>query len=90
MPDEARRQVANRVTSVFGAPTGVETCIAVSGAGQGAGHFRLTAASRVLRATLAQRRVAVLLAGQCAALGAHRTDGEVPRSPGLPEDHTRG
>jgi hypothetical protein len=54
-----------------GLPTDVEIALPVPATGGSAGHFRLTAASRVLRPSLEQRRVAVLLADQCAAL----TDG---------------
>jgi len=51
-----------------GLPTDVEIALPVPGTGGSAGHFRLTAASRVLRPSLEERRVAVLLADQCAAL----------------------
>ena len=51
-----------------GLPTDVEIVLAVPGPAVDTGHFRLTAASRVRRPTLEQRRVAVLLAAQCAAL----------------------
>jgi uncharacterized protein DUF4118 len=51
-----------------GLPTDVEIVLAVPGPDVDSGHFRLTAASRVQRPTLEQRRVAVLLAAQCASL----------------------
>ncbi len=51
-----------------GLPTDVEIVLHVPGAGVDRGHFRLTAASRLRRPTLEQRRVAVLLAAQCASL----------------------
>lgn len=51
-----------------GLPTDVEICLPVPGPRGSAGHFRLTAASRVLRPSIEQCRVAVLLADQCAAL----------------------
>ena len=57
-----------------GLPTDVEIVLPVPGPGGSTGHFRLTAASRVLRPGLEQRRVAVLLADQCAALPDPRLD----------------
>jgi Domain of unknown function (DUF4118) len=65
-----------------GLPTDVEIALPVPGPGGGAGHFRLTAASRVLRPGLEQRRVAVLLADQCAALADPRLDQVPPDSSG--------
>jgi hypothetical protein len=70
-----------------GLPTDVEIVLPVPGPGGGAGHFRLTAASRVLRPTLEQRRVAVLLADQCAALPVQRADRTTPEPTAPPEGH---
>lgn len=61
-----------------GLPADVEVALPVPGPGGSAGHFRLTAASRVLRPGLEQRRVAVLLADQCAALPNPRSDPATP------------
>ncbi len=57
-----------------GLPTDVEIVLAVPGPAADSGHFRLTAASRVRRPDLEQRRVAVLLAAQCAALPNREND----------------
>ncbi len=54
-----------------GLPIDVEIVLAVPGPAADTGHFRLTAASRVRRPKLEQRRVAVLLAAQCASLPPH-------------------
>jgi hypothetical protein len=51
-----------------GLPTDVEIVLSVPGPAVDRGHFRLAAASRVQRPSLEQRRVAVLLAAQCASL----------------------
>ena len=51
-----------------GLPTDDEVVLPVAGRGTAAGHFRLTASSRVLRPGLEERRVAVLLAAQCVSL----------------------
>ena len=59
-----------------GLPTDVEIVLPVPGPAVGLGHFRLTAASRVLRPSLEQRRVAVLLAAQCASLPDRRDGAE--------------
>ena len=128
VPGEARRRVADRITTVLGLdrtrfvagpapsrgvallrrdgsverdgetvpvereglPTDVELCLPVPGADGAAGHFRLTAASRVLRPSLEQRRVAVLLADQCAALSDLRPDPVASHSSEPPEERTIG
>jgi hypothetical protein len=69
-----------------GLPTDVEICLPVPGAGGSSGHFRLIAASRVLRPGLEQRRVAVLLADQCASLSDGPPDPAVPESSGPPDE----
>lgn len=120
--DDARRRVADRITSVLGLdrcrfvegpapshgvtvlrrdgtvargdeplsvereglPTDVEIVLPVPGAAVDRGHFRLTAASRVLRPSLEQRRVAVLLAAQCASLAGRRGGPHTPDPPHPP------
>lgn len=66
-----------------GLPTDVEIVLAVPGPAADSGHFRLTAASRVRRPNLEQRRVAVLLAAQCASLpeSGHTPLGTTPTHP---------
>ncbi len=61
-----------------GIPTDVEIVLAVPGPAVDSGHFRLIAASRVRRPDLEQRRVAVLLAAQCAALHGPEHDAGSP------------
>ena len=63
-----------------GLPTDVEVVLPVPGRGVTPGHFRLTASSRVLRPGLEERRVAVLLAAQCAALQGQSDAGRHPGS----------
>lgn len=67
-----------------GLPTDVEIALPVPGPEGSSGHFLLTAASRVLRPGLEQRRVAVLLAGKCAALPDPRIGPAAPDSSGPP------
>ncbi len=79
-----------------GLPTDVEIALAVPGPAAESGHFRLTAASRVQRPNLEQRRVAVLLAAQCASLAAtehalRRTESSHPTPrPDPPEEQPVG
>jgi K+-sensing histidine kinase KdpD len=51
-----------------GLPVDTETCLPVRSAGVTRGHYRLTAATRVVRPSLEQRRVAVLLADQLGSI----------------------
>jgi K+-sensing histidine kinase KdpD len=51
-----------------GLPVDAETCLPVRSAGVARGHYRLTAATRVVRPTLEQRRIAVLLADQLGSI----------------------
>ena len=73
-----------------GLPTDVEIALPVPGPEGSVGHFRLTAASRVLRPGLEQRRVAVLLADQCAGLPDPRLDAAGPDSSGPPREQPAG
>jgi len=68
-----------------GLPTDVEIVLAVPGPADDRGHFRLTAASRVVRPTLEQRRVAVLLAAQCSSLPDRHDRSLAAESPTSPE-----
>ncbi len=78
-----------------GLPADVEIVLSVPGPAVDRGHFRLTAASRVQRPSLEQRRVAVLLAAQCASLPRvqHAPGGSDPhptRPPDPPEEQPTG
>lgn len=78
-----------------GLPTDVEIVVGVPGPADRSGYFRLTAASRVRRPTLEHRRVAVLLAAQCASLPApvhtpHRPQPAHPTSPPDPPEEQPG
>ena len=78
-----------------GLPTDLEVVLSVPGPAADHGHFRVTAASRVQRPSLEQRRVAVLLAAQCASLPEvehtpRGTDPHPPRPPDPPEEQPVG
>jgi K+-sensing histidine kinase KdpD len=51
-----------------GLPVDAETCLVVRAAGVARGHYRLTAASRIVRPSSEQRKIAVLLADQLGSI----------------------
>lgn len=51
-----------------GLPVDAETCLPVRSAGVTRGHFRLTASTRIVRPSLEQRQIAILLADQLGSI----------------------